>query len=297
MASTMFVSENLFLSLIILDSVIYITSSCGNAMNEEVVLEMLDGGRVLISLVFLFYASWSDFKTREVSNWVWAIFAPLAFLLTTFQYVLFAQDLLYSYLLSFVVTLVLSLVLFYAGGFGGADAKALICLSLALPYYPVYLLESPVGAFSPLFPLSVFINSVFIASFSVIYVLLRSFLWRYRNKKKLFEGLEKESLGRKILVLLTGYKVNITELKKKNYLYPLEDFDAGMEEKRRLIAMPKDEERENIVSRLLKAKRSGQIQGDVWATPGLPMLVFITAGLVIALVFGDILWTILYSTL
>jgi preflagellin peptidase FlaK len=264
-------------------------------MNELV--ELLDGSRILISLVFLFYASWSDFKTREVSNWVWAIFAPLAFPLTILQYGLFAQDLLYYYVLSFVVTLALSLVLFYAGGFGGADAKALICLSLALPSYPIHLLQSPIGSISPLFPLSVFINAVFLASFSVIYVLLRSFLWKYRNKKKLFEGFEKGSLGRKILVLLSGYKVNIAELEKKGYLYPLEDLDARLEEKRKLIAFPRDEEREKIVLRLLEAERSGQIKGDVWATPGLPMLVFITVGLVIALVFGDILWTILYSIL
>jgi len=259
--------------------------------------ELFDGLRVLISLVFLFYASWSDFKTREVSNWVWALFAPLAFLLTTLQYVLFPQDLLYNFVLPFVITLALSLVLFYAGGFGGADAKALICLSLALPLYPHYLLESPIGYLPLIFPLSVFINAVFLASFSVIFILLRNLSWKYRNKRKLFEGFEKESLGRKILILLSGYKVSIADLEKKDYLIPLEDLDARLEEKRKLIAIPRDEEREKIVSRLLEAKSNGQIQGDVWATPGLPMLVFITVGLVIALVFGDILWTILYSIL
>jgi len=259
--------------------------------------ELLDGLRVLISLIFLAYASWADFKTREVSNKVWAIFAPLAFLLTTLQYVLSSKDLLYSYILPFIVTLALSLTLFYAGGFGGADAKALICLSLALPSYPTYLLQSPIGYPSPIFPLTVFINAVLIASFSVIYVLLRSALWKYRRKRMLFEGFEKESLGHKILVLLSGYKVNVADLEKKGYLYPLEDFNAEVEENRKLIAIPKDEERGKIVSRLLEAKNNGQIQGDVWATPGLPMLIFITAGLLIALVFGDILWTILYSML
>jgi preflagellin peptidase FlaK len=261
--------------------------------------ELLDGLRVLVSLIFLAYASWADFKTREVSNKVWAIFGPLAFLLTIFQYVLSPQDqdLLFYYILPITVTVALSLVLFYAGGFGGADAKALICISLAFPSYPIYLLQSPIGSISPLFPLSVFINSVFLASFSVVYVLLRSFLWKHRSKRKLFEGFEKESFGRKFLVLLSGHKVSVADLEKKNYLIPLEDFDASLEERRRLIAIPRDEEREKIVLRLLEAKSNGQIQGDVWATPGLPMLVFITAGLIIALIFGDTLWTILYSIL
>jgi preflagellin peptidase FlaK len=259
--------------------------------------EILDALRVLVSLVFLVYASWSDFETREVSNWVWALYAPLALALTTLQYVFFAPDLLQNYVLSFVVTLALSLVLFYAGGFGGADSKALICLALALPYYPKYFLQSPAGFVMPLFPLSVFINSILLASTSVLYVLSRSLIWKLRNKKSLFGGFEKESFGHKILVLLSGHKVKVSDLEKKGYLLPLEDFDVKLDGKRRLIAVPRDEEREKIVSKLVEAKHRGQIEGDVWATPGLPMLVFITAGLVIALVFGDILWTILYSIL
>jgi preflagellin peptidase FlaK len=261
--------------------------------------ELLDGLRVFISFIFLVYASWADFKTREVSNKVWAIFGPLALLLTIFQYVLFPQDqdLLLYYILPITITVALSLVLFYAGGFGGADAKALICISLALPYYPTYPSRLSLSFVLPLFPLSVFINSVFLASFSVVYVLLRSLFWKHKNKKKLFEGFEKESFGRKILVFISGHKVGIADLEKKNYLIPLEDFDPSLEEKRKLIAIPRDEEREKIVSRLLEARRDGQIEDDVWATPGLPMLVFITAGLIVALVFGDILLTILYSIL
>jgi prepilin signal peptidase PulO-like enzyme (type II secretory pathway) len=31
----------------------------------------------------------------------------------------------------------------------------------------------------------------------------------------------------------------------------------------------------------------------VWATPGLPMLIFITLGLIVALTAGDIVWIII----
>lgn len=159
--------------------------------------ELLDGLRVLISLIFLSYASWADFKTREVSNKVWAIFGPLALLLTIFQYVLSPQDqdLLIYYILPITVTVALSLVFFYAGGFGGADAKALICISLAFPYHSAYLSQLPQEFVFIPFPLSVFIYSAFLASFSVVYVLLRSLFWKHRNKKRLFEGFEKESWG------------------------------------------------------------------------------------------------------
>jgi preflagellin peptidase FlaK len=62
---------------------------------------------------------------------------------------------------------------------------------------------------------------------------------------------------------------------------------------RKLMAFPKDETREAIVARLVSASNEGKIQEGVWATPGLPLLIFITAGLIIALFFGDLIWIIL----
>jgi hypothetical protein len=115
-----------------------------------------------------------------------------------------------------------------------------------------------------------------------------------RSKKGLFEGLEKESTGRKILTFLCGYKVKVTQLETVEHLYPLEDFyvtETG-ETRRRLLMFPKDEEREALVERILKATSEGKFGDEVWATPGLPMLIFITAGLIVALTFGDIIWAI-----
>jgi preflagellin peptidase FlaK len=261
--------------------------------------QIFDGVRVILTLSFLFYASWSDWKKREVSNKVWAVFGPLAFLLTSVQYVLFAKDLLFYYVISVAVMSGLAIVLFYAGAFGGADAKALICLSLALPYYPIYLLTSPQPYYSPLFPITVFSNSVLLAAFTVVYALLRNLLWKLKTGNKLFEGFEKESFGRKLLALLTGYRINVAKLERYEYLYPLEDISVTEDRQtdRKLLVMPKDEDREKIVARILDAARTGRIPDKVWATPGLPMLIFITAGLVIALVFGDLVWTLLFFAL
>jgi len=264
--------------------------------------EALGGVRVLLCLVFLIYASWSDFKTREVSNWVWTILAPLALILTSLQFLMFAPELLQSYILSFAATSALSITLFYAGAFGGADAKAFICLSLALPFYPTNILQhanmpysnepSPISQM--LFTITVFSNAVLLAALSVVYIVTRNYLWRYKTGKRLFEGVEKESKWRKTLVLLCGYKVDIAELEKKEHLYPLEDFD---EDERKLLVVPKDESREEIIGRLQKAGREGRLQNGVWATPGLPMLIFVTIGLIVALVYGDIVWVIVRSAL
>jgi len=256
--------------------------------------EILDGTRVVLCLTVLTYASWSDWKKREVSNKVWAFFAPLAFALTTIQYVFFAKELLLYFVLSFTITSVLGIVLFYAGAFGGADAKALMCLALALPYYPIYLLPS-VSFFSPILPLTVFSNAVLLAALTVVYALLRNSLWRLRTGTKLFAGFENESVWRKMLVLLTGYKVELAALEKSAHVYPLEDIAAKEtgEDERRLLVFPRDETQETIVARILSAGRDGKFQNGVWVTPGLPLLIFITAGLIVALLFGDIVWLLL----
>jgi len=261
--------------------------------------EVLDGLRVLFSLIFLAYASWSDLREREVSNKVWVIFAPLALALTSLQFFVFSPHLLNAFALSFAVVSALSITLFYAGAFGGADAKALICLSLALPSYPTHLFQPLFGVPYLLFPLSVFCNAVLLAALSVFYVLLRNCLWKRRTGQRLFEGFEKASFGRKFFTAVSGYKTKTVELEKKRHLYPLEDvrvIETG-ESVRKLIVFPKDEEKDEIVERILEASREGRLQADVWVSPGLPMLVFITAGLILALVFGDVIWFILGSVL
>lgn len=259
---------------------------------------MLEGARVSLCLAFFFYASWSDYKTREVSNTVWIAFAPLALVLTSVQVLAFSRESLNTFVLSFVLTSVLSIVLFYAGAFGGADAKALICLALALPLYPS-VIQPLFGLVSPIFPITVFTNAVLLAVVSVFYSIARNCFWRFRTGKRLFEGFEDASLGRKVLTFLCGYRIGITELEKAEHSYPLEDIsttDAG-EPKRSLLVFPKDEERMEIINRISKAAKEGKLPREIWITPGLPMLIFITVGLIVALFLGDILWVILGSAL
>jgi len=257
-------------------------------------IEILDSARVLLSLSFLFYASWSDWKKREVSNIVWLIMAPLAFALTTSQYVMFSPQLLQFYALSFAITVGLSVSLFYVGAFGGADAKALMCLALALPSYPDSLFQASVPFASPIFPITVFSNGVLLAGLTSVYAVIRNSVWKFRTRRKFFDGFENESVWRKVLAFLSGYKVKVVELQKE-YMYPLEDIDTKQtgEIERRLFVLPKDEKREMMVERILSATREGRLQNEVWATPGLPLLIFITTGLIVALVLGDLIWILL----
>jgi preflagellin peptidase FlaK len=257
--------------------------------------------KVILSLAFLIYASWSDYKTREVTNRVWVIYAPIALMLTLAEILLNEQGLLAKlplFGLSFGVTAAFALILFYSGGFGGADSKALMCIALALPFstealfYPI--LPSGISPLSKiLFPLTIFSNSVLFAAASGIYMLLRNLIQRTTTGTKLFEGtLAAKSIGKKILVLVTGYKAPVAKLKEKWHIYPMEDIEDNGENppERKLIVVPKDEGRNGIVERLSNAINTGKIGNRVWVTPGLPMLIFITIGLIVALLFGDLVW-------
>ncbi|MEM0313133.1 MAG: A24 family peptidase C-terminal domain-containing protein [Candidatus Bathyarchaeia archaeon] len=253
--------------------------------------------RVSLSLLFFIYSSWSDYRTREVSNWVWIFYAPPAFALTFTELFLFSPDLLPFYGLCFLLTSAFAVILFYAGAFGGADAKALMCLALALPFYP-YRITAPLFGTSPLmqffFPLTIFSNSVLLAALSAVYMLFHNLFWRLWKGKPLFEGdLQSASAARKLLVLLTSYRAPVERLKEKWHIYPMEDVekveDGGI--RRKLVLFPRDEGREAIVDRLSRAVEAGEIDELVWATPGLPMLIFVTAGLIIALFVGDIVWS------
>lgn len=227
------------------------------------------------------------------------LFAPLAFTLTFLQICIYQSPPLYFYQLygmCFALTAAFTITLFYSGGFGGADAKALMCLALALPFYPESLLTPVSRQISPIsqnfFSITVFSNSVLLAAATAVYMLLHNILRHKTTDRKLFpEDYGNQSWGRKGLVLITGYKVAVDQLKEKWHLYPLEDVENtenGI--KRKLILLPKDEGREAIIKRLAEAVEAGQIGNRVWATPGLPMLIFITAGLIVSLLLGDIVW-------
>jgi len=260
-------------------------------------VQVLDGARTGIVMLFLVYASWSDYKSREVSDSVWLLLAPLSLALTSTELLLYEPSQLIAYGTCFGLTAAFAIVLYYSGGFGGADAKALMCLALALPFYPENLLTPLTGQPSPIsktfFPITVFSNSVLFAALTVIAILLYNVSSRVRTREPLFEGDQKsESLGKKILVLITGYKVSINKLKEKWHVYPMEDVEENTDGslKRKLVILPKDEGRNEIVKRLDEATKAGSIKEKVWATPGLPMLIFVTAGLVVALFVGDIVW-------
>lgn len=274
-------------------------------------LQVIEAAKLILTLAVLTYASVSDHKTREVTNTAWIVYAPIAAALTLAQYTLFEPVTSFWYLpiLSIAVTCTFAVILFYAGAFGGADAKALMCIAIAHPQPPTALIQPLYSTPAAFFPITVFSNAVIIAALSITYIIARNIAWKRRTRQNLFQNLETETRLRKTLTLLTGYKVRLDDLKNKPHFYPLEDAQpaAGSQTaaptetltekpRRRLILFPKDEEKDQILKRLqdvaaAESEKTGEFY--VWATPGLPMLVFVTVGFVAALLLGDFLWIIL----
>ena len=268
-------------------------------MGDYTLQTVVIAAKFTLSIIVLLYASWRDHKTREVSNRVWIVYAPIALCLSLSELLLYNPAKLPLFGLSFGVTAVFALILFYSGGFGGADSKALMCIALALPFSTETLFPPLIpSGISPLaqnlFPLTIFSNSVLFAAASGLYMILRNFTHRVTTGKKLFEGtLSSESIGKKLLVMITGYKVPIAKLKEKWHDYPMEDLvnDKNLL-KRKLVVVPRDEGRDEIVERLSSAISADKISDGVWVTPGLPMLIFVTIGLIVALIFGDLVWIV-----
>lgn len=263
--------------------------------------ELIFAVQITLTLVILVYASWSDYKTREVSNRVWVVYAPIALVLTLTQLLFFTQSDLPLFALSFGVTAGIALLLFYTGGFGGADSKALMCIALALPFAPIAAFTPLiVDAISPqsqfIFPITIFSNAVLFAAASGIYMILRNIFWHKKTKTAMFPGtLKNESFSKKLLVLVTGYKMSVSKVKEKWHIFPMEDIGDGdnVDLNRKLVIVPKEEGRDKIVERLDNAVESGKIDRYVWATPGLPMLIFVTLGLIVAVFLGDIVWLLI----
>jgi preflagellin peptidase FlaK len=165
--------------------------------------EIFEAAKITLSLAFLFYASWSDYKTREVTNRVWILYAPTALTLSIAELLIYAPDKLSLFGLSVSVTVAIAFALFYSGGFGGADSKALMCIAMALPFFPTALftplLASGVSPLSQnIFPFTILSNSVLVAAFSGVALLLYNLFWRAKTGIKLFEGsLAGEPFGKK----------------------------------------------------------------------------------------------------
>jgi len=241
--------------------------------------------KIILSLLCLSYASWQDYRFREVPNKIWVIFAPFGLTLNVLD-IFYSQDffLLINLATSVFVVSGLSICLFYLGFFGGADAKALICLSMTLPNAPVLFRFKVIPN---LFSLSVFDNAILISALLAFFLAIYNVIWHVNKEESLFEGLEHESVWKKFLALITGYKVEFSKI-KESHLSPLEEVvrlgDGRLLRRLKIFIKVEEKPKRAQIERL-----SVEPDEKIWVTPDLPFIIFITLGLVVNFVIGDLI--------
>lgn len=223
-------------------------------------LAYLDQIRIILSLAMLGIATVSDIKKREISDIIWVVFGALGIGL-----VLLGTDLSQE-LPKIGISLIIApfvLLVWRIGLFGGADAFALIVLAVLAP--------SLTMTGNMVTPFTTLTNAVLMSIAPMIINITRNAIL-LATKKNIFEGFD-ESTKKKIIAMFVGYRAA-----NPRFSFSIER-KIGNQKKLNLAL----QHAENAVF----CKKS-----DTWVTPGIPYMIFITAGFVVQLIYGDFIMSV-----
>jgi len=216
--------------------------------------------RIVICLITLTIASIMDLRKREISDKIWLGSGIISIIIFIIDY---NNINILSYLITAGIISILSYIIYRAGLFGGADAKALIIISLLIPNYDIN------NSIHNIVPLVVLTNSLLLTLFNITHNIIRNSISILKGND-IFHDFNTSFL-RKLLAFMIGFRVN----KINGYLFLMEERCANGKKRFRFNINAYDE--------------FAQDTKDVWVTPALPFIIYITIGFVITVVYGDIL--------
>lgn len=250
-------------------------------------LQLLDYSSIFVTLLFLGISSILDLRTREVPDILWLAYGPIGLALTVAR-IFLDPSILILVLVSIGLSTLIACGMAYFGLFGGADAEALICISLTIPLPPSSI-QPILGYVHPFFPITAIIVS-FICSFStVIWQGSTNLITLARDGAGMFEGLEHEPSWKKALAFVTGYSISLQDLRTARHVIPMEkiiQYNTGTRRKL-LIYSNADVNPNEQITKLIKSLSNSETNPKVWVTPELPMLLFILVGVAVTLMLGD----------
>jgi len=254
---------------------------------------MIVGSEILV-VVFCFsclmYASWSDMKSRSVTNRLWLLMIAVGIPFASYNLVIYRIPLLIPFTFSLLFTFVLSYLSFRLYLFGGADAKSLICISLLIPLHPDFRFSShhfplSLASNSGLIPFPFAISTLLNASILSLTVPGALFWYNLLNLRVRHQGLRKH-----LRYLFIGYLLRVNalpEIKHTRLVHLYEEREGNIEKKFIFGGLEIDRE---VIEKLKGYAAEGKIDGEVWVTPDLPFMLFITAGFVMSLLYGNFLF-------
>ncbi len=229
--------------------------------------EFINVSRFLVGFLILLYASYTDIKTRRAPNVLWIIMIISGGLLLLIEYLYTGFDSQVLYLVFIPIMILLMYILFQLRIiFGGADAKALMSLSILVPFWPSHPFTPLSESYLP-FPWVVFSNSV------LLFLIIPISLLVYN----LYKG---------DIVFphcLLGYKMRVDEA-RKSFVWPLEKIVDG---KRKLQYTSHIHDNP---SQWELFKQQGI--STIWVTPKIPFMVPLLSGFTLSFLLGDILFLI-----
>jgi preflagellin peptidase FlaK len=197
----------------------------------------------------------------------------VAFVLMIWLFSSFRADNYFLSLFTVPVMILISYGLYYSGLIrGGADAKAIMSISVLVPYYPV-LYGLPLISFDP----QIMTATSILFPFALLVLMNASILFIFSPPIFLVHNMRKGEA--KFPQCLFGYRVNIDEVPRFSWL-----MESVEDDKLDLSVFPK--RRENKREAIRKLRAFGLKK--VWVTPQIPFIVPISIGFLISFLVGNV---------
>jgi preflagellin peptidase FlaK len=240
--------------------------------------------KLLVSMLILGCSCVTDWKSRRAPNELWFVMGGAGLLLDLYAFWQGGFDASYAIRSIASVLFIFALVylIFSMGGFGGADAKALIAIAIMFPLYPSLELagnDFPAAGslMSPIFALSVLGNAI------VLTAALPPCTLAYNLLTVPAGEIISNPIG-----AITGYRTSIDRLIGK-HLRLMHRYDEAGDRIEKRLSLKGQELDDDMLARLIKWQSEGKIDDHVWVTPKLPFLIQITLGFFAGIFYGDIL--------
>ncbi len=287
------------------------------------------------------WAAWRDVATRRITNRLW----PPLLVLAVFALAIEGYDawlaggfiweqFLYVTLLSIGVLIPLAFAFWYFGGFGGADAKAIMILAVLFPTYPTYvvidwtfpMVEPAVGVFSlAILTNAVILGLIYPLSLGVRNAIANEFAWAMFIGRQIDvsqtvalpgrllespEGFDRSGLDLDALRMYLSWRgITIEQLRSDPERYRVSLPDDPGDPGDGAVTDGGEFDDPWGANAFLKATDNGAYgttpetlreglevlayREVVWYSPGIPFVLLLAAGLLLAVIYGDLFLSII----
>ncbi len=245
---------------------------------------------ILLSIIPLSVGAYLDIRDRLVPNKVWLIQGILGLLVLIW----YSVDLSFIQIIYIVINIIIGFlfgfVSFITGAMGGADAKAIIVLSISSPFYFIKLFPwKTVTLIPPIF--FIVINmGITLLIFALLMLLYN--LYSIKKMGPLFQGTSGGILS-KINVLISAYRIDQINMDNMKHKDPVEEYseENGWELSTSVFTAPMDDEEFEKVEREARERaiETVKITGKkfLWVRPQPPGLVFLLIAYIYWLLLGS----------